>query len=232
MKPDQLDTNWLDHATTSVKLLGSLVPLIGGPLSVLIAETIPNQRLDRIVKYLRYIEERLANLEKKEIEGLLNDPERVDLVESGGYLAARSTSPDRLERIAEIVFRGLSKNDTNLIRRKRLLTLFGEIDDDQFLILNAYGKSLGRISSQVWETVDRPPPATLGSSQEQLENAALYEVGKQNLLRLGLLERKYDQVKKDSYPPFDPKSGGFKSRLEISHLGRMLLKEAGITLSF
>ena len=232
MKTDQLDTNWLDRATSSAKLIGSLVPLIGGPLSVLIAETIPNQRLDRIVKYLRYINERLANLEKKEIEGLLNDPERINLVESGGYIAARSTSPDRLERIAEIVFRGLSRTDTNLVRRKRLLALFGEIDDDQFLILNAYGQAIRGNASQAWETVDLPPPATLRSSQEQLEDAELYELGTQNLLRVGLLERKFGQVKKDSYPPFDPKTGGFKSRLEISHLGRMLLKEAGISLPY
>lgn len=229
---DQLDANSLDRFASTVKIAGSLVPLVGGPLSALTTEIIPNLRQDRIVKYLRSLEERLTTLEKEEIDELQNDPKKVDLVESGGFLAARSTSLDRLEQIAEIVFRGLSKNDTDLIRRKRLLTLFGEIDDDQFLILNAYGQAFGRIASQAWETVDRPPPATLGSSQEQLENAELYELGSQNLLRLGLLERKYDQVKKDSYPPFDPKSGGFKSRLEISHLGRMLLREAGLTLPY
>ena len=229
---DQLDANSLDRFASSVKIAGSLVPLVGGPLSALITETIPNLRQDRIVKYPRSLEERLSKLEKEEIDKLHSDPEKVDLVESGGFLAARSTSPDRLERIAEIIFRGLSKTDTDLIRRKRLLALFGEIDDDQFVILNAYGQAIGGNASQVWDTVDLPPPATLGSSQEQLENAELYELGKQNLLRLGLLERKYGHVKKDSYPPFDPKSGGFKSRLEISHLGRMLLREAGMTLPY
>ena len=33
-------------------------------------------------------------------------------------------------------------------------------------------------------------------------------------------------------PPFDAKAGGFKSRIEISYLGRMLLREAGIDLPF
>ncbi len=208
------------------------MPLVGGPLSTLITETIPNLRQDRIVKYLRNLDERLATLEKNEIDELQNDPEKVDLIESGGYLAARSTSTDRLERIAEIVFRGLSKADSNFIRRKRLIALFGEIDDDEFMILTAYGQSYGGYASQAWEAVDQPPPATLGSSEEQLENAKLFELGKQNLLRVGLLERNYGQVKKDSYPPFDPKTGGFKSRVEISHLGRMLLREAGIALPY
>ena len=49
---------------------------------------------------------------------------------------------------------------------------------------------------------------------------------------LRLLERKFDNVKKGEYPPFDPKSGGFKSRIQISYLGKMLLKEAGISLPY
>ena len=37
-------------------------------------------------------------------------------------------------------------------------------------------------------------------------------------------------MKRGEYPPFDPQLGGFKSKIEISYLGRMLLGEAGIDL--
>ncbi len=70
----------------------------------------------------------------------------------------------------------------------------------------------------------------LGSSPAQLDDVELYDLGTQNLLRLGLLERRYDTVKRGEYPPFDPEAGDFKSRVQISYLGRMLLKEAGIDL--
>ena len=120
--------------------------------------------------------------------------------------------------------------EVNLVRRKRLIGLFGEIDDDEFLILNAYAQSYGSGASQAWEKINRPSPAAIGSSPDVMDNVELYDLGTQNLLRLGLLERKHHPVKSGQYPPFDPRSGGFKSRIRISHIGRMLLKETGISL--
>ena len=227
---DHLDNDWRDRAALVTKVAASLVPVVGGPLAELVTESIPRLRQERIVEYLRKLDTRLATLEKEKVDDLLGDIKKIDLVESGGHLAARATSSERISRIAEIVFRGLATDETNLVRRKRLLDLFGEIDDDEFLLLNAHGQSYGGLSSEVWEAIDRPPPPGFGSSAEQLEDAKLYELGTQNLLRLGLLERKFGPLKKGEPPPFDPKAGGFKARIQISYLGRMLLKEAGIDL--
>ncbi|MXY66538.1 hypothetical protein F4212_13705 [Candidatus Poribacteria bacterium] len=229
---DQLDKDWRDRAALIIKFPASLVPLVGGPLAELITETIPRLRQERIVEYLRELNTRLENLQKEVVKMALEDAEKVDLIESGGHLAARATSPVRIGRIAEIVFRGLTNNEVNFVRRKRLLGLFEEIDDDEFLILNAYGQSYGGDGSQAWENIDRPPPAVLGSSADELDDAKLYDLGTENLLRLGLLEKNYGHVKRGEYPPFDPQSDGFKSRIGISYVGRMLLKEAGINLQF
>ena len=229
---DQLDSDKRDRLALVTKVAASLVPFVGGPLGELIAEAIPRQRQDRIVEYLRELETRLATLENEKVERILTDVEKVDLVESGGYLAARATSSERISRIAEIVFRGLGADEAHVLRRKRLLGLFSEIDDDEFLLLNAYGQSYGRRRIRRLGCHRAPPPAVIGSSEEQLAEAKLYELGMENLLRLGLLQRKFDHVKKGEYPPFDAKAGGFKSRTEISYLGRMLLKEAGVELRF
>lgn len=229
---DELDNNWLDKTALVTKLAASLVPIVGGPLGEVIAETIPRLRQERIVEYLRQLNKRVETLEKEHVERISADEERIDLVETGGHLAARSTTTDRISKIAEIVFRGLCEEEANIIRRKRLLALFGEVDDDEFLLLNAYGQSQGLGRTDAWDAIDRPAPAHLGSSQEEIDKTELYELGQQNLLRLGLLERKYDNMKRGEYPPFDPKSGGFKSRIQIAYLGRMLLLEAGIDLPF
>lgn len=229
---DPLDTDWRDRAALATKVAASLVPLVGGPLAELVTEAIPRLRQERIVEYLRQLNQRVETLEKEHVERVLDDQERIDLIESGGHLAARATTSERLSRIAEIVFRGLESNETNIIRRRRLLGLFAEVDDDEIRLLNAYGQSYGGLDSSVWSTFDQPPPAHLGSSTERLDDATLYDLGKQNLLRLGLLQRRFDNVKKGEYPPFDAREGGFKSRMEISYLGRMLLREAGIGLPF
>jgi len=86
------------------------------------------------------------------------------------------------------------------------------------------------VTEVVPRAVNRPDSAHLGSSMEEIDKEKLYDVGKQHLLSLGLLQHNYGHVKSGEYPPFDRQSGGFKSRIEISYLGRMLLKEAGIDL--
>ena len=109
--------------------------------------------------------------------------------------------------------------------------MFGEIDDDEFLLLNAYGQShLG--DADIWKAIQRPTPAHIDSSKEQIDDDQLYGLGSENLLRHGLLEEVYDHVEKGEYPPFDTLSGKFESRIQISYLGRMLLREAGIELPF
>ena len=40
------------------------------------------------------------------------------------------------------MFRGLEADEAGDIRRKRLLALFGEIDDDEFVLLRAYGSPM------------------------------------------------------------------------------------------
>ena len=200
------------------------MPVIGGPLAELITERIPRMRQDRIVEYLRQLNARLETLEKEKVEQILTDVEKIDLIESGGFLAARTTTSDRITKIAEIVFRGLREDEVDLIRRKRLLDLFGEIDDYEFLLLNAYSQPYPL------ERIDRPPLTTVGSSEKEIDSAELYNLGEQKLLRLGLLRRNYDGVKTGEYPPFDVFAGDFEYRIGISYLGRMLLKEVGIDL--
>ncbi|MDE0686266.1 MAG: hypothetical protein OXI63_25345, partial [Candidatus Poribacteria bacterium] len=89
----------------------------------------------------------------------------------------------------------MREDEVDLTRRKRLLNLFGEIDDDEFLLLNPYGQSYPDLGSSAWDSIDRPPPVTSGSSQEEIDRAELYDLVEQNLLRLGLLRHKYDNVK-------------------------------------
>jgi hypothetical protein len=60
----------------------------------------------------------------------------------------------------------------------------------------------------------------------------LYKAGEDHLLRLGLLQRNYGNVKKGEYPEFDQNTGSFKGRAEISYLGRMLLREMGVKVPF
>lgn len=79
-------------------------------------EVIPRLRQERIVEYLQELDARLATLEREKVDGMLEDSERIDLIESGGHLAARATTSNRIKKIAEIVFRGLRAAEASTLR--------------------------------------------------------------------------------------------------------------------
>lgn len=225
---DPLDADYRDQLATIGKAATSLVPLVGGVLGELIGTVVPSQRLDRIASYLRQVEARLATLEV-DLKPIFDNPEKVDLIEEGAYQSARATTSERIDRIASLVVDGLTSDESELVRRKRLAGLLREIDDDELTLLNAYGQSYGGVpDSSIWDKVNRPDPAHLQSSRTEIDSEKLFEAGKSRLLRLGLLQKRYQSPKRGEQPIFDTKKGDFKHSMEVSYLGRMLLGTIGL----
>lgn len=229
---DDLDTNAKDRLVAATRGALAAVPFAGGLLGELVTEVIPGLRQDRIVAYLRLLEERVGAMEEANAKAALANPEKIDLIERGGFQAARATSRERIGQIVEVVARGLAADDADVIRRKRLMELLGEIDDDEAAILTAYGRSYAGGDRNAFDAISRPGPPHMSAGREVIEQNKLYDLGVDHLLRMGLLERRYGNIKKGEYPEFDSKTGGFKGQVQISYLGRMLLREMGIELPF
>ncbi len=228
---DPLEKNQTDTLSATGQAIASMVPLVGGVLAILISETIPNQRADRVVAYLRKLERRIELLEATP-EEIFSDPEKVDLIEEGAFQSARATSEERIERIVALVANQLASDDVKLIREKRLAFLLRQIDDDELLILNAYGQSMHGINSNAWDNIDFPGPAALGSTTEDADASKLYDLGQNNLLRLGLLEKRYREKFRGEQPKFDTQLGDFEHTVQISYLGQMLLRMVGLPTPF
>lgn len=119
-----------------------------------------------------------------------------------------------------------------MIRRKRLLLLLGELDDDEINILNAYDRTYGGLDRDAFANINLPDRAHLQSPIEVVDQHQLYQAGRKHLLRLGLLKKNYGSVKKGQLPEFDAREGDFKHRVEVSYLGRMVLREIGLGSPF
>lgn len=229
---DPLEDDYRDQLVAIGKGAVSLVPLIGGPLAEIIGVAIPNQRADRVATYVRGLDARMERLREDMKAELASSSAKIDLIVEGGYQAARALSQDRVEQITEAVSRGLAEDDADVIRRRRLLVIFGELDDDEVALLNAYGRSYAGADREAFQRINRPDPVHMQSPPDALERDRLYNVGKEHLLRLELLKRNFGNIKKGQLPDFDPKSGQFKHTVEISYLGRLLLKEIGMPTPF
>ncbi len=225
---DDLQSNSKDHLVALLRGAANAVPFVGGLLGELFTSTIPGQRHDRIAKYILELGARIDRMDQAQAKLALAEPDKISLIETGGYQAARATSDTRIGQIVNVVANGLSQTDVDVIRRNRLLALLGEIDDDEIAILSAYGLSQGTFGHEAWELIKIPPPATLGSDQATLDQNTLYKLGKAHLIRLDLLTRNFSRPKKGELPEFDTETGMMKSRVSISSLGRLLLREIGV----
>jgi hypothetical protein len=229
---DPLNDDYRDQLVAIGKGAVSLVPLVGGPLAEIIGAAIPNQRADRIAAYVRGLDTRIGQMAAELRAQLSSNAAKLDLIVEGGYQSARALSAERVEQITEAVSRGLAEDEADVIRRRRLLIMFGELDDDEVAMLNAYGRSYAGADRHAFASINRPDRVHMQSPPDAIERDRLYDAGKAHLLRLDLLKRNYGTVKKGQLPEFDGKSGEFKHTIEIAFLGRLLLKEIGMPTPF
>ncbi|QJQ32648.1 hypothetical protein GV829_09450 [Sphingomonas lacunae] len=225
---DDLNTNTRDYIVAVGRSAVSLVPFVGGVLGEIISVSVPRQRQDRIVEYVRMLDEKINLLEDSMQKLISEDPERIDLIESGAYSAASSTSNQRIKYIVSLVISGISSEDSNIIRRKRLLKILDEIDDDELSILIAFGQSYTGHARDAWDKIDRPMPIHMQSENDEIERNHLFDFGQERLLTLGLISMNFGSLKRGQLPEFDPKKGRFKGGLRISAMGRIFLKEVGV----
>ncbi|MFG6159645.1 hypothetical protein ACGTNG_12635 [Halomonas sp. 1390] len=230
---DGLDDNFKDKLLAIGKGVAGVCPY-GGVVAEVVSSVIPGQRVDRITEYLRQLSLRVDAMDEQVKKEIARSPNKIDLVEEGGHQAARAISRNRIEMIVSAVERGLTEDEAEVLRRKRLLKLLGELDDDELALLNAYGQSYGGGAGEdnPFENVNMPHPPNLSSGPEEIDKYQLFQAGRDSLLRLKLLRKNYGNVKKGQLPEFDPREGDFKSRVEVSQLGRMLLKEIGMPSPF
>jgi hypothetical protein len=229
---DGLGDGLRDKLVAIGKGIAGTIPIAGGIVAEVVGMVIPGQRADRIAAYLRALTSRIDDLAEEVRDGITSNAEKIDLIEEGGFQSARATSRARITQIVEAVSRGLSEDDADVVRRKRLLLILGQLDDDELNLLNAYGRSYAGADRQAFEKVNRPDPPHLQSAPSAIDKNQLYEVGKAHLARLGLLKKNYGNVKRGEVPEFDSSKGDFKHSLEVSYLGRMLLREIGMETPF
>lgn len=221
--PTELGPRLPDHAATGIRAFGALVPIIGSTLAEIVTSLIPNQRLDRVEKYLTYLH---LNLQKKGVldeDPRLRNEESINLIEDGAYLAARSISERRLAFIAHCVAEGVSSTQQNIMREKKILGIIGDLDDDDILLLDA-------MASADREKLDRirPTPATVGCSDETAEAFFLWEQSFGKLESFSLLSFRPTINRELGYPEHDA-FGNRKGYHITTRLGYLVLQRIGLS---
>jgi len=210
----ELDPDRRDRLVSVAKGIVGICPWIGSMASEAIETLIPRQRLDRVVAFLRQMENEVQAMEEriKILEKNIKTEEGLDIFEEGLTQAARSYSKKRQERLARLVSQALTAEKIKYEESKKLLNLFRELTDPEILWLVYYSENLtygSLFHKQLVEDnpdVLKPVSREYGSSQDQIDRAALQDSYRNTLLRFGLIKEQG------------------RSSYQITSLGRLLVR--------
>jgi hypothetical protein len=225
----QNDTS--DYVTSAAKSALGAVPFVGSLLAEVAGIVVPNQRIDRIVKFAQALERRLAHLEQDFVEAQLRDEYFTDLLEEGLRQSARSLTDQRRDYIAAIIANSLSAQDINCVESKHLLRILNEVNDIEVVWLRSYmdpGLMSDNDFREQHQNILQPAVTAMGSSREEFNKSVLQASYKEHLTQLNLLECRYKIDAKTKLPKYNittgvPEVAGYK----ITHLGNFLLRQVG-----
>lgn len=224
-----MSTKKTDVATIIGKGLLGAIPFVGALAAEIVGAVIPNQRIDRIESLLKLLESKIQEEDRPKVKERIVSPESVDLIEDGFIQASRALSEERKEYIASLLKNSLTDDELKHIEYKRLLSMLGELNDLEVLILKSQTLLRGQPEhDEFWKAhkeVLTPPLAHMGSSQEEIDKHAIYQTHKLHLANLGLLNPRFKKPKRGDLPEFDDKTGMIKAQgYSITGLGRLLLR--------
>lgn len=210
---DELAPNRRDRLVSVAKATAAAVPFVGGVISELLTETIPELRFDRAIAFIRELDEELRRINAKleNVERNLKNEQGIDLLEEGILQASRSVSTDRKLRLARLVARSLGGEELEYEQARSLLSIYRGLTDPEiiWLIFYSMNPALGRGPHSDWieqhPEVLKPISKEMGAPQEQHERAAIQDLWKENLKRYGLIQARGNSM-------------------SITTLGRMLVR--------
>jgi len=129
-----IEDNIYDKITSITKSLSSaLVPLVGTAIGELLSYFIPNQRLDRVCKYLGILNEKISELS----EEIKRNKEKINLIDTGMRFSSNATFDQKCQWLANIVIQGL-ENKLEIPIADNIINIVSELNYEQIIILYYY----------------------------------------------------------------------------------------------
>lgn len=195
---DTLKTNNKDRFVSVAKAASGALPFIGTAVSELMDSIVPNLRFERVITFLRELDERVSKVDR-DLENFkinIGTEQGVDLFEEALIQSSRSISEERKKRLASITEKALTSDMLKYEEVRKILNLYRELTDPEIIWLIYYSlrPTLSYGPHTEWlkmhSNVLSPISRELSASIENRELAALQDSYKETLVRLGLTEIK------------------------------------------
>lgn len=212
-----LQTNSRDYTTSLLKSTFGVIPIVGPAAQELLGIIIPNQRMDRVVRFIEALGKELEEL-KEDVDSLnekLSDDKYSSLFYKSCVGSADAYSDERIEYIKNIFVYGLQQKDLQTYKAEGLLNLINRVTDIEIVYLRFYYLSKWNIErfreyQKVTGINILQPVIHGGMTREAIDNEVAKRIYLNNLLSYGLLEIEVD------------KKG--KEKLKCSSVGDLLIR--------
>nr|WP_321258947.1 hypothetical protein [uncultured Pseudodesulfovibrio sp.] len=219
-----------DTIASALKSVFGPLPVVGPMLTELVGNIVPNQRIERLEKFAKTLDQKLEGCVFKNASAVFEDEECVRLFEEAFYQASKATSDERREYIASILGTGLTSEQIEYSESRYLMNLLDELSDVEIIWLRSYlDPTIGgdqEFREKHKAVLDRAV-VTMGSDAETRDKGALQDSYEIHLENLGLIKGRVRQDH-DGLPVYnkitgEPETWGQQTTL----LGRLLLRQIG-----
>ncbi len=223
MNNNDLNNNISDYSTAVLSGAVSAVPFVGGALAEIVNITIPNQRMDRVVKFVNELSIELKEL-GYEIEELKS---KIDSKYCyGAYITnclrtiSNEIYEEKINYYKKLCISGLTGDEKNLKHCERILQILGELDFYEIQYLRYYYDPRLSPTEMMKDAISKIgfellfPSYNLGMNENEIMEETYKTITLNNLEKNGLIEKKINLRTN-------------KSKYEITTLGRMILKKIG-----
>lgn len=199
MEIKQLKDNKTDRLVQVLNATFGEIPFVGGVFVEFISSVVPNQRTDRIVEFIRLLDEKLNKHEQEIFQSRILNEDFSGLFEDIIESALRSIGKERKQNLVEVLRAGL-KSDKEAINELRLIAkTLKELNDVEVIILKSKSIRTANEHSEFYQkhkSVLDSQYLFVGSSREDEKRHYMYKGYIYHLVSLGLIDTQYE-IKED-----------------------------------
>lgn len=226
MDKKDLNTNSTDIIVSGISAAVGIIPVAGGLMSEIVQNIIPNQREDRIVKFISDLSDELEktkfSLEKLKLKfenqkyGTFTYNCLRDIV--------NDVYDEKIEYYRNLCVNAITNDEKNLIHCERILKILSELDYYEILYLKFYSdvsiagtETMKEVTSKLGFDILKPN-YYMSMSEDERDEETYKQITLNNLCNTGLLQREVKLV-----------NNGRREHIsyKITTLGRLILKKIG-----
>lgn len=227
MDKKELKTNSTDIITSWVSAVVGMIPVVGGVVSELVQNLIPNQRQDRIVKFIESLSNELDKIKfdiaelRQKFENVKYGTFTYDCLKS----VVNNVYDEKIEYYKKLCLNAITEDEKNLIHCERILKILEQLDYYEILYLIFYEKCNTIGPSEMRQSLyDKlgfdilQPSYYIGMQIEQRDEETYKQITLNNLCNTGLLDMEVKYNSSGRNP---------RTTYKITTLGRLVLRKIG-----